>query len=94
MKKKYTQQDRIRVIQQIKKGISVKAISKATKISEQTIRKWQQRDKHVAPDSMVRPVVSHAELARLTQENSTLKEYVAAIKEEKVILLRIIRGEI
>jgi len=94
MKKAYTKQDRIRVIEQIDKGISVKAISKSTKISEQTIRKWQQRDKQVATNRMVRPVVSHFELERLMGENTLLKEHVSALKEEKVILLRIIRGEI
>jgi len=112
MKKPYTPQDRIRVVAMLTKGKLAKEISKATKISEQTIRTWgkaaNELSKKLAsaippqgrkmnfptPDSPVRPVVSHNEVLLMRTENKLLTDKVKDLKEEKIVLLRIIRSEI
>ena len=110
MKKAYTEQDRIRIVAMLSKGKAVNEISKATKISPQTIRTWgraanEEKKKveamfkashlKLAPhDSPLKPVISLNEVTALKAENELLRDKIKELKEEKVVMYRIIKGDI
>lgn len=85
MKKRFTEEQIVKMIQEHKEGKSVSEISRENGVAEQTFYKWQQK----YGDMKVSEV---KKMKSLEEENAKLKRLVAELSLEKMVMSDVIKN--
>lgn len=85
MKKRFSEEQIVKMIQEHKKGKSVPEISREYGVAEQTFYKWQQK----YGDMQVSEV---KKMKLLEDENAKLKRLVAELSLEKMVLSDVVKN--
>ncbi len=85
MKKRFSEEQIVKMIQEHKKGKSVPEISRDYGVAEQTFYKWQQK----YGDMQVSEV---KKMKSLEDENAKLKRLVAELSLEKMVLSDVVKN--
>lgn len=80
MKKKFTEEQIVKMIQEHKEGKTVPEISREYGVAEQTFYKWQQKYGEVK------------KMKSLEEENARLKRLVAELSLEKMVMSDVIKN--
>lgn len=84
MKKRFTEEQIVKMIQEHKEGKTVPEISREYGIEEQTFYKWQQKYGNMKVSEVKK-------MKSLAEENARLKRLVAELSLEKMVMIDIIK---
>lgn len=85
MKKRFSEEQIVKMIQEHKKGKSVPEISREYGVAEQTFYKWQQKYEGMQVSEVKK-------MKSLEEENAKLKRLVAELSLEKMVLSDVVKN--